>query len=149
MTFKCYISYKCTNEFCMSLNCFTELHLIETGLFNTFSSPISLLFNAKCPNPCQDVSLSNSKRQRCRGRRSAPLSSAETRPSIRAVQRCFVRSNSISEFLHRTHHISKTDRERSAARSPLAAHTHTARTHSTAGSAGNNKPSTDSYQQGR
>lgn len=35
------------------------------------------------------------------------LSSAETRPSIRAVQRCFVRSNSISEFLYRTHHISK------------------------------------------
>lgn len=31
----------------------------------------------------------------------------ETHPSIRAVQRCFVRSNSISEFLHRTHHISK------------------------------------------
>lgn len=31
----------------------------------------------------------------------------ETRPSIRAVQRCFVRSNSISEFLHRTHRVSK------------------------------------------
>lgn len=35
------------------------------------------------------------------------LSNAETRPSIRAVQRCFVRSNSISEFFYGTHHISK------------------------------------------
>lgn len=43
------------------------------------------------------------------------LSGAETRPSIRAVQRCFVRSNSISEFLYRTHHISKQTRGQCAA----------------------------------
>lgn len=55
----------------------------------------------------------------CRGHCSGvvvSLSTAETRPSIRAVQRCFVRSNSISGFLYRTHHISKQTRGQCALR---------------------------------
>lgn len=47
------------------------------------------------------------------------LSSAETRPSIRAVQRCFVRSNSISEFLYRDPPHFQTDP--GPVRSPLPA----------------------------
>lgn len=44
----------------------------------------------------------------------------ETHPSTRAVQRCFVRSNSISEFLHRTHHISKQTRASALCAAPHA-----------------------------
>lgn len=97
-------------------------------IYNT-TSRISTLIRALQP-PCY-------KCHRCRRHCAGvvvSLSGAETRPSIRAVQRCFVRSNSISEFLYRTHHISKQTPGQCALRCLHKAKN----THSTTGDTGAN-----------
>lgn len=63
----------------------------------------------------------------------------ETHPSTRAVQRCFVRSNSISEFLHRTHHISEQTRASALCAAPHRMHK-ARNTHNTPGTLCGNEP---------